>query len=84
MEPVLDINIWITLCSVGFIAGMIDAIKMVAFDVCIHLPMIYFPAYYTCKEVVTGTSWNPIDWVKDGGVIRWQRTDYLILICPFN
>ncbi len=26
MEPVLDINIWITLCSVGFIAGMIDAI----------------------------------------------------------
>jgi len=26
MEPVLDVNLWITLCSVGFIAGMIDAI----------------------------------------------------------
>jgi len=26
MEPVLDLNLWITLCSVGFIAGAIDAI----------------------------------------------------------
>ena len=26
MEPVLDINLWITLCTVGFIAGFIDAI----------------------------------------------------------
>ena len=26
MEPVLDVNLWITLCSVGFIAGIIDAI----------------------------------------------------------
>jgi len=56
-------------------AGMIDAIKMVAFDVCIHLPMIYFPAYYTCKEVVTGTSWNPIDWVKDGCTKYWNNKD---------
>jgi len=26
MEPVLDITMWITLCSVGFVAGFIDAI----------------------------------------------------------
>ena len=45
-------------------AGILDALKMVAFDVFVHLPLMYFPAYYTCKEVVTGTSWNPLDWVK--------------------
>lgn len=45
-------------------AGMLDALKMVAFDVFVHLPLIYFPSYYTCKEIVTGTSWNPLDWVK--------------------
>ena len=26
MEPVLDITLWLTLCSVGFVAGFIDAI----------------------------------------------------------
>ncbi len=26
MEPILDLNLWITLCSIGFIAGLIDAI----------------------------------------------------------
>ncbi len=26
VDPVLDLNLWITLCSVGFIAGLIDAI----------------------------------------------------------
>lgn len=56
-------------------AGMIDALKMVAFDVFIHLPLIYFPAYYTCKEVVTGTSWNPIDWVKDGVTKYWNNKE---------
>ncbi len=45
-------------------AGMMDAIKMVAFDVFVHMPLIYFPSYYTCREIVTGTSWNPLDWVK--------------------
>lgn len=47
-------------------AGMIDAAKMVAFDVIVHLPMIYFPTYYTVKEFVSMNSYNPIDWVKDG------------------
>uniref|UniRef100_A0A7S0CNH6 Uncharacterized protein n=1 Tax=Proboscia inermis TaxID=420281 RepID=A0A7S0CNH6_9STRA len=47
-------------------AGILDAMKMVVFDVCVHLPMMYFPAYYTCKEFVTGTTYNPLDWVKDG------------------
>jgi len=44
-------------------AGMIDALKMVAFDVFVHLPLIYFPCYYTCKEIVTGTSWNPREYI---------------------
>jgi hypothetical protein len=47
-------------------AGMLDAGKMVLFDVCVHLPLMYFPTYYTVKEFVSGTSWNPADWVKDG------------------
>lgn len=47
-------------------AGIIDAAKMVVFDVTVHLPMIYFPTYYAVKEFVGGNSWNPIDWAKDG------------------
>jgi len=47
-------------------AGIIDAGKMVIFDVCVHMPMIYFPTYYTVKEFVGGHSWNPAHWVKDG------------------
>jgi len=47
-------------------AGILDAMKMVAFDVVVHLPMIYFPTYYTVKEFVGGTSWNPVDWAQDG------------------
>ena len=45
-------------------AGMIDAVKMVLFDVIIHLPVIYFPTYYTVKEFVSGSSWNPANWVR--------------------
>jgi hypothetical protein len=33
-------------------AGMLDAAKMVLFDVFIHMPCMYFPAYYTVKELV--------------------------------
>lgn len=47
-------------------AGCLDALKMVVFDVVVHLPMIYFPVYYTVKEVVTGSSWNPVIWMQDG------------------
>lgn len=47
-------------------AGILDAMKMVVFDVTVHLPMMYFPTYYTVKEFVGGSSWNPTDWVKDG------------------
>jgi len=47
-------------------AGMLDAAKMVLFDITIHLPIMYFPTYYTVKEVVGGESWNPSYWVKDG------------------
>lgn len=47
-------------------AGLLDAMKMVVFDVVVHLPMIYFPTYYTVKEFVSMNSYNPADWVKDG------------------
>lgn len=47
-------------------AGILDAMKMVCFDVFVHMPFMYFPSYYTCKEFVTSESWNPIDWVSHG------------------
>jgi len=47
-------------------AGILDAGKMVLFDIIIHLPVMYFPTYYAVKEFVSGSSWNPADWVKDG------------------
>lgn len=47
-------------------AGILDAMKMVVFDVTVHLPLMYFPTYYTVKEFVGGKTWNPVDWVKDG------------------
>ena len=46
--------------------GLVEAVKMVAFDVLVHSPIIYFPSYYTLKEFVGGSSWSPLDWVKDG------------------
>lgn len=47
-------------------AGLLDAGKMVLFDIFVHLPMMYFPTYYTVKEFIGGKSWNPADWAKDG------------------
>eukprot|EP00543_Licmophora_paradoxa_P015306 CAMPEP_0202461760 /NCGR_PEP_ID=MMETSP1360-20130828/50892_1 /ASSEMBLY_ACC=CAM_ASM_000848 /TAXON_ID=515479 /ORGANISM="Licmophora paradoxa, Strain CCMP2313" /LENGTH=194 /DNA_ID=CAMNT_0049083949 /DNA_START=259 /DNA_END=843 /DNA_ORIENTATION=+ len=47
-------------------AGLLDAAKMVIFDLVVHLPMMYFPTYYVVKELVSGTSWNPLEWAKDG------------------
>ena len=47
-------------------AGILDAGKMVLFDILVHLPLMYFPTYYTVKEFVGGESWNPTDWVRDG------------------
>jgi len=47
-------------------AGILDAIKMVLFDVTIHLPLMYFPSYYVTKEFVSGSTNNPVDWVKNG------------------
>lgn len=48
------------------IPGLLDAAKMVLFDICIHMPMMYFPTYYTVKEFVGGSSYNPIQWAQDG------------------
>lgn len=53
-------------------AGMMDAAKMVLFDVLVHLPFMYFPTFYVVKEFVYGSSWNPIDWVKSG-VGKWSN-----------
>ena len=39
---------------------------MVLFDIFVHLPIMYFPTYYTVKEFVSGKTWNPADWIKDG------------------
>jgi len=47
-------------------AGIMDAAKMVVFDVTVHLPLIYFPTYYTVKEFVYGQSWNPAEWAMNG------------------
>ena len=47
-------------------AGILDAGKMVLFDIFIHLPIMYFPAYYTCKELVMGYSYNPLHWFQNG------------------
>lgn len=47
-------------------AGILDAAKMVLFDIFVHMPMMYFPTYYMVKECVSGSSWNPADWAQDG------------------
>jgi hypothetical protein len=47
-------------------AGILDAAKMVLFDITVHLPLMYFPTYYTVKEFVSGKTYNPIDWARDG------------------
>lgn len=48
------------------IPGLLDAGKMVLFDICVHMPMMYFPTYYTVKEFVGGSSYNPIQWAQEG------------------
>lgn len=53
-------------------AGILDAMKMICFDIFVHLPWMYFPSYYTCKEIVSGSSYNPIDWVK-GGITKYSK-----------
>jgi hypothetical protein len=52
--------------KLAYPAGIADAGKMVLFDIFVHLPLLYFPTYYTVKEFVVGTSWNPVDWAKNG------------------
>merc|ERR1712159_186235 len=44
------------------VPGMISAIKQICFDVFVHLPFMYFPAFYTVKEFCQGSSYNPLDW----------------------
>lgn len=79
-------------------AGLLDAAKMVLFDVIVHLPMMYFPTYYTVKEFVGGSSWNPAYWVKDGVtkyynnmtedltamITLWGPSDCVQFVLPFH
>jgi hypothetical protein len=58
--------------KLGYSAGWIDAGKMVLFDIFIHLPLIYFPCFYTTKQFIFGATWNPIDWVTDG-LTKWSE-----------
>lgn len=53
-------------------AGILDAGKMVLFDIFVHLPILYFPTYYTVKEFVSGESYSPMDWVTTG-VSKYQK-----------
>lgn len=46
--------------------GIMDAVKMVLFDIFVHIPLMYFPSFYIIKELVVGTSLNPVDWAKNG------------------
>lgn len=62
-------------------AGMMDALKMVAFDVFVHLPLIYFPCYYTCKEIVTGTSWNPREYYRIRMMVCVQTNFVALMAC---
>jgi hypothetical protein len=47
-------------------AGLLDAGRMVLFDIFIHMPLIYFPSYYTVKEFVSGEGYNPLKLAKEG------------------
>lgn len=58
--------------------GILDAGKMVVFDLVIHLPILYFPTYYAVKESVGGESWNPAVWVQDG-VTKYSKVGELLL-----
>mmetsp|Transcript_26433 Transcript_26433/g.74382 ORF Transcript_26433/g.74382 Transcript_26433/m.74382 type:complete len:298 (+) Transcript_26433:93-986(+) len=64
-------------------AGLIDTAKQVLFDVFIHLPLMYFPAFYAVKESVMGSSWSPVDWVRDGVTKYYNnfRKDFTAMFC---
>jgi hypothetical protein len=57
--------------KLGYTAGLMDAGKMVLFDVLVHLPFIYFPCYYITKEFIFGKTWDATDWVCDG-ISKWR------------
>ena len=47
-------------------AGLLDAGKMVLFDLFVHMPVMYFPSFYSCKEIVYGNTFNPLEVVQNG------------------
>jgi len=68
--------------KVRYTAGMVDAAKMLLFDIFVHLPFMYFPCFYITKEFVFEKSWNPVDWFKQG-LTKWQsnfKQDFVALV----
>ena len=48
------------------IPGMMTVAKQLILDLGVLLPFIYFPCFYTVKELLQGKSNSPIDWLRDG------------------
>ena len=46
--------------------GALATLKQIAFDVGVLFPCVYFPVFYSVKELVQGASANPVDWVSNG------------------
>lgn len=65
--------------KIKYHAGILDAGKMVLFDIFIHLPLMYFPTYYAVKEFVSGDTWNPVDWIRDG-VTKYYKVRLTVAI----
>ena len=58
--------------KIKYTAGMVDAAKMVLFDLFVHLPLIYFPTFYVFKEAVYSASFDPSKLVVDG-LTKWKN-----------
>ena len=56
-------------------AGLLDAFRMVCFDVFVHLPLIYFPVFYTVKEFIYGSTWNPFV-MSNNGLSKYSANFY--------
>ena len=52
--------------------GLRDVAKQVLFDVGIHLPFMYYPTFYTVKQMVQGVSANPLEAVPNA-VSQYQK-----------
>ena len=57
------------------VPGMISAVKQICFDVFVHLPFMYFPAFYTVKEFCQGeVEWRDTKVASCGTICVWERS----------